>query len=174
MIETTDTLTHGTTEAEKSASSLPAEEELTSKDTYESRGAENEDANAIESKDEDNASTKETKADEGRSDAPDYTADLSAICELFPEILGSDAIGAVRSPRYAELRELGLTPSEAYLATGRKSARQDNRSHLVTSVPKGSGAPAGGMTDRELIEARRLFGDLSDSEIKKLFNKVTK
>ncbi len=103
-----------------------------------------------------------------------YSDDLMTLCRQFPEIMGSDAAGAVGSERYRQLRALGLTPAEAYLATGAKRQRTDNRSHLVTSVPNGSYAPAVGMTQREMNEARELFGDLSDSEIKQLYNKVTK
>ena len=120
------------------------------------------------------ASDGERAAETVADSSTDYSGDLSTLCRLFPEISGSDAIGAVGSERYCRLRALGLTPSEAYLAIGAGRERRDNRSHLVTSVPNGSVAPSVGMSQREMAEARELFGDLSDSEIKKLYNKVTR
>ena len=104
----------------------------------------------------------------------DYSSDLIDLCRQFPEIAGSDAIGAVSSERYCQLRALGLTPGESYLAIGAGRGRIDNRSHLVTTVPVSSVAHELGMTQREMNEARELFGDLSDSEIKKLYKKVTR
>ena len=104
----------------------------------------------------------------------DISKDIAVLCETFPDISGGTALSAVNSKRYGELRALGLSPREAYLATNDSRNTLDNRSHLVTTVPSGSIPPTSGMTQVEMAEARRLFGDLSDAEIKKLYNKVTK
>jgi hypothetical protein len=50
----------------------------------------------------------------------------------------------------------------------------DNRSHLTASVPAAARSPQTGMSSRELNEMRRIFGDMSDAEIHKLYKKVTK
>lgn len=99
--------------------------------------------------------------------------ELSAIEEELPDLSG--CIGNfLENKRYTELRVLGLTPGEAYLATRPVEKRSDNRSHLQRTIPRAAGIPAMQMTRDELITARTLFEDLNDSEIRKLYKKVTK
>lgn len=111
-------------------------------------------------------------------DAEDYVAlaeaDLAVLREKFPAARGlrtlSEMPGAVR---FAELRELGLSPEEAYLATRPASEyRPDNRAHLISSAPRHA-APAATMSASEMRAARELFGNLSDQEIDSLFRRAT-
>ncbi len=100
--------------------------------------------------------------------------DADELRARFPELSGIERIDELKSyKRYSELRALGLTPEEAYLATARRNAVHDNRSHITSAVPRAASSPRG-MSRRELGIARELFSDLSDSEIQRLYQKVTK
>ena len=109
---------------------------------------------------------------------PDYEAiiarDISELASEFAELKDLKDITELNNPlRYAELRDLGLTPREAYLATA-KRYKQDNRAHLRTAHGKNARASLGSMSNEELSVARELFPDLSDSDLQKLYKKVTK
>ena len=92
----------------------------------------------------------------------------------FPELHELSDISELDNPtRYAALRDLGLTPREAYLATS-SAQKQDNRSHLRPTPAVNTRRPASSMTMREWQIARSLFENLSDGEIEKLYRKVTK
>ncbi len=93
--------------------------------------------------------------------------ELSAEC---PELLSS--MKNTNPERYAELRSLGLSAKEAYLATGEYKKPHDTRGHLGDSVPKAARAPACKISRRELEIARSVFSGMSDEQIKKLYNKV--
>lgn len=115
--------------------------------------------------------------DEG--DSIDYEelerADMEELCSLFPNLRGKTKITELDNPlRYAALRDLGLTPKEAYLATSEPIQKYDNRSHLKSSVPRSAAAPADILTRSELEAARELFSGLSDREIQKLYKKVSR
>ena len=116
----------------------------------------------------------EATADDGETDyASIVEEDLTSLRSEFPELRGINSILELRNPvRYGALRDLGLTPAEAYLATEGRSVRKDNRSHLVSSVPKSTARPMTDIPKRELEIARELFSDLSDREIHKLYRKV--
>ena len=75
--------------------------------------------------------------------------------------------------RYGALRDLGLTPKEAYLASGGRKETADNRSHLFSSVPRAVSSSFSEIPRAELDAARDLFADMSDSEIRNLYKKVT-
>lgn len=112
------------------------------------------------------------------SDDVDYEQlereDIREIHELFPEARGIESITELENPeRYAALRDLGLSPKEAYLATGRVKRAPDNRRHLSSAVPRGAGAPGGSMTRSELERARDLFPGLGDRELMGLYRKVS-
>lgn len=128
--------------------------------------------NPVGEADEDNAGEGGT---EPRAEI-DYAAlereDLGVLARLFPETRGLNSIAELpRAERYAELRDLGLSAKEAYLAT-REVRRTDSRSHLSSAVPKSAGAPSGGMTRSELERARELFPGLGDRELQGLYKKV--
>ena len=117
--------------------------------------------------------TDEEYEDANVSASATFEGDLGALLSEFPELATKLAQSFVNTERYAKLRALGLSAEEAYLATSRKHT-QNNRSHLVSAVPVGAKSPLGGMTRREMASAKAIFGDLSEREIKSLYNKVTK
>ena len=75
--------------------------------------------------------------------------------------------------RYAALRDAGLTCEEAFWAACHTvtAAAYDNRSHLVSAVPRGAAGAPSVMTSAEMAAAKELFGDLSESEIHRLYQK---
>ena len=101
--------------------------------------------------------------------------DMLELKRLFPALHGKESITEIDNPlRYAALRDLGLTPKEAYLATNAQTPAYDNRSHLRSAVPRGA-ATANDMLDSRALEAaRELFSGLSDREIQRLYKKVSK
>lgn len=114
---------------------------------------------------------------DGESDGTDYAAlaraDAEELRAEFPELSSLASVTELDDPvRYGALRDLGLTPREAYLAT-RKRRDADNRAHLrpTRSVARGA-APL--MTEAEMSAARELFSGISDSEIRQLYKRVTK
>ena len=120
--------------------------------------------------------SEETENDE---DAVDYAAlaaeDLADLKAQFPALKSLSSLAALSDPvRYAELREMGLSPKEAYLAIGGTARRKsDNRAHLLSAVPRASALANGLPSNAEMAEARRLFSNLSDAQIHRLYKKVT-
>ncbi len=101
--------------------------------------------------------------------------DLRKLAENFQELSEIKDITELENPmRYAELRDLGLSPEEAYLATRRTRKNFDNRSHLLTSMPKSIKNISSAMTRAEMEEARELFPDMSDAQIQQLYKSVTR
>jgi hypothetical protein len=112
------------------------------------------------------------------ADEIDYEAliasDIAQLKAEFPELSGIEDVTDLHNPlRYAALRDLGLSPAEAYLATAKRSA-QDTRSHLKSAHGRNAVTQMGMMTQRELAAARDLFPDLSDSQLQQLYKRVTK
>jgi len=101
-------------------------------------------------------------------------SDLLELKGEFPELSEISDITELKNPlRYAALRDLGLTPKEAYLATGGGRKKADTRSHLSPAVSRSAGGRSSVMTRRELENARELFDGLSDLEISRLYRRVT-
>ena len=118
----------------------------------------------------------ETVSEKNADVQTDEVSDILAedVEELKREFAELGDITELSNPtRYAALRDLGLTPREAYLATS-PSKKQDNRSHLRGSPSVNVGRKKSTMTMREWNIARALFEDLDDGEIEKLYRKVTK
>ena len=108
----------------------------------------------------------------------DYAArveeDLNEIRKQFPALSDLNDISELKNPlRFGALRDLGLTVKEAFLASGGAKSSYDNRSHLTASVPKRASSGIE-MTRKEYEVAKDLFSTLSDSEIKKLYQRVAK
>lgn len=100
--------------------------------------------------------------------------ELSELAEEFPELGSISDITELREgERYKELRSLGLSAREAYLATSPKVSRPDTRAHLSDSFPRSARSPRSGMTRAELREAREIFAGLGDAQIMELYKKVT-
>ena len=111
-------------------------------------------------------------------DEIDYEAliasDVNTLKSEFPELSGLKDITELNNPlRYAALRDLGLTPEEAYLATAKRPT-QDTRSHLRSAHGRNAAASLNMMSQYELSAARDLFPNLSDSEIQRLYKRVNK
>lgn len=101
--------------------------------------------------------------------------DMETLISLFPHLSGKESITELKNPlRYAALRDLGLSPKEAFLATEEPTIHYDNRSHLTGFVPRRASAPENMLSAKELESARMLFSGLSDREIHKLYKKVTR
>lgn len=121
--------------------------------------------------------TPDGEADEAPT--PDFSAieqeDLCTLREEFPELATAASLTALSDPaRYGELRELGLTPREAYLATEghRRAPVRDTRLHLGSSIGR-TARPAGGrLGAAELDAARDLFPSMTDGEIEALWRRV--
>ncbi|MBE6644629.1 MAG: hypothetical protein E7612_04525 [Ruminococcaceae bacterium] len=122
----------------------------------------------------------ETESAESTADGEDgidyalvVSEDLRILREEFPELSEIEDICELNDPlRYAALRDLGLSPEEAYLATSKRQ-KKDNRSHLFATKTV-SVSRNGAMSDSELAAAREIFTDISDREIRKLYKRVTK
>ena len=110
----------------------------------------------------------------------DYEAlieeDLAALRNSIPELEAIKDIGELENPiRYGALRDLGLSPEEAYRATTiGKRARPDNRAHLISSAPRAIHTESADMSYRELEMAREIFAGIPDTEIQRLYKKVTR
>ncbi len=100
--------------------------------------------------------------------------DMAELKASFPELADIGDITELDDPlRYGALRDLGLTPEEAYRATARHTRRSDNRAHLKSSAPRHAAAPSGSLPYAELQAARELLG-VSDAELQRLYKRVTR
>ena len=109
----------------------------------------------------------------------DYEAlmfsDVQVLKGKFPELREMENLTELNNPlRYAYLRDLGLTPEEAYLATARPRSSVNNRAHLFGAAPKRASSPSSAITEGELANCRELFDGMSDDDIRSLYRKVTK
>ena len=110
----------------------------------------------------------------------DYEAliarDLEILRASIPELENIKDISELENPvRYGALRDLGLSPEEAWRATSVNARRHtDNRAHLRSSAPKAVHADTLDMSYRELQAARELFSGIPDAEIQRLYKKVTR
>lgn len=98
--------------------------------------------------------------------------DLLALQSEFPEMRGKSLADLPSPRRFGELRELGLSPVEAYLAT-RERVTVGGKSHLRASQPTHSVSRTSAMTAGEMREAASLFPKLSGRDIVKLYKRVT-
>jgi len=115
------------------------------------------------------------EADEETDYAELARRDMEELTAIFPHLSGKKSITELDNPlRYAALRDLGLSPKEAYLATAARGAQYDTRSHLSGAVPRAAGSRTDMLSAGELEAARELFSGLSDREIQRLYKKVTK
>ena len=100
--------------------------------------------------------------------------DIKELKAGFAELSELESITELDNPvRYAALRDIGLSPSEAYLLTSRRIMKQDNRAHLTSTVPAAAKSPDIGLGKHEMAQLRDIFGDVSDAEIYNLYKKVT-
>ena len=109
-------------------------------------------------------------------------ADLAEVQAAYPD---TKSYASVKDfPNFKEfgrLRDLGLSPKQAYIASHPDAVRQnvaaatrqqslnDTKKHLKPAVSKASRDNTITMTKRELAECRDLFPGMSDKEIMKLY-----
>ncbi len=127
----------------------------------------------------------ETGGDDGQPDfAAMAAADAAEIAKAYPA-LGIKSLAELKNlKRFGELREMGMTAVEAFLATNadRLTANAEQvgankatgKAHLQSVAKKAGARATSQMTKAERDTARELFGDLSDEELEGLFKKVTK
>ena len=150
-------------------------------DVNENVAAEDEDAKSqISTEQEQNNDTTDANAEAAaeEKEAIDYEAliadDIETLKSEFPELTGITDITDLNNPlRYAALRDLGLSPAEAYMATAKRRT-QDTRAHLRSAHGRNAVTTVGMMSQYELATARELFPGMSDSELQRLYKKVTK
>lgn len=106
-------------------------------------------------------------------DAVQSPSALFELCEVYPEITCENADDLCNIERYRELRALGLSVEEAYRATSKRKVASDSRSHLSVSVGGGGVPSSHGISEPELRSARDIFSGMSDSEIRRLYKRVT-
>ena len=118
--------------------------------------------------DTDTEKTEETETDYRALAA----SDLAEVKRLAPALGGLSHLGAMpNAARFGELREMGLSVSEALGALGHLG-KSENRAHLRSSVPRRVGIDAPRMSYGELEQARRLFPEMSEREIARLYRRV--
>lgn len=124
--------------------------------------------------DDTNPKTEITETGNGTDYEAIIASDIATLKAEFPELKDITEITELNNPlRYAALRDLGLSPVEAYMATARRRT-QDTRSHLRSAHGRSAAAPTSMMTQYELATARELFPGLNDSDLQRLYKKVTK
>lgn len=123
---------------------------------------------------EDSSSTQDANYGDGVDYEALIASDVASLKAEFPELAGIRDVTDLNNPlRYAALRDLGLSPAEAYMATAKRNAR-DTRSHLVSARGRSMAQDPCMMSQFELATARELFPGRSDSELQRLYKRVTK
>ena len=120
--------------------------------------------------------TEETESTEAEASEEHISIDdeLSALAEEFPVLCDGSPESHLNTERYEELRALGVTPREAFLATVKPRGAQDDRAHLGAGVPKRARVNTGAMSMSDLRSARAIFTGMSDEQIRDLYRRVTK
>lgn len=131
----------------------------------------------------------EQQAGEGEEDAPDANAlkaaaDVADINKAFPGLGIKTLAGLKNLKRYGELRDMGISPVEAFCATNaemlQKSAEQigagkaTGKAHLQSVAKKTGARAASQMTNAERRAAREMFDEMSDADLEKLYARATR
>ncbi len=107
----------------------------------------------------------------------DYAAlavsDLAEIKALCREFAGVERLAELPfAHRFAELRELGLSVSEALAAAMPQRSYESGKGHLRSAVPRPSYTPEDSLSHEEMRAAKDLFYGLSEKEINALYRRV--
>lgn len=98
--------------------------------------------------------------------------DLEELIAEFPELSDLRDASELSDPiRYGKLRDLGLSPKEAYLATAGRKRIIDTRAHLSGAKPKPLSTPSN-ISAYAVRCVRELFDGISDEEIISLYRRV--
>lgn len=90
--------------------------------------------------------------------------EISEAKETEDKLTVSDGDGEVLT---AESNTVDKAPENETVVT-------DTKAHLISSVPRTAKTPLGAITKQELAEIRELFKDMDDTELQRLYKKVTK
>lgn len=122
---------------------------------------------------EDNGSATAPEAEQKDYEAM-AAADLAEIKRLDPTYAPASHLCELPfARRFAALRDLGLSVTEALAAVTPRFSPHDTRSHLRASAPGGARTPGGLLSHEELKAAKELFSDLSEGELHSLYRRVT-
>ena len=110
--------------------------------------------------------------------------DLAVINRAFPGMNVTDLRKIDNPGRYGALRDLGLSPEEAFRATNHARiheqvaaaarAKADGKAHIRSDMPaKGTAVEGFSLSAEQLREARELFPGKSDKEITALYRSVS-
>lgn len=112
-------------------------------------------------------------------------ADLSELKKAFPHLSEVNDLEKINNfLEFAQLRDKGLTPKQAYLAANpdeaysraesynKAKARNDSKAHLRSAVPVSAKDNSIRMSKAQLAEWRELFPNLGDKEIARLYAKT--
>lgn len=128
------------------------------------------------------AEAEDMKASENEDSSPDEDDfsqvikddgidDMEELKKQFPELSEISSPSELQgAEKYMRFRELGLSPTEAYLATGGGRIKERTRPNSPVSVRRRDD----GIPERQLRMARELFSEMSDTEIQALYRRVTK
>lgn len=111
---------------------------------------------------------------------PDYAtlaeADMAKIRAMRPEYAACLHLWELPfAKRFAELRDLGLSPEEALAAADRTPRGSRGKEHLRSVHPRSAAERMPGMTAGEMRAAKELFGDkLGEREITELYRRATR
>ncbi len=100
-------------------------------------------------------------------------ADLAEIKTLCREFASVERLGDLPfAHRFAELRDLGLSVSEALAASMPLKKTENGKSHLRSAVPRPSYTPEDSLSHEDMRAAKELFYGLSEKEINALYRRV--
>ena len=112
-------------------------------------------------------------------------SDMNALHSLFPETKSITKFEEIpNARRYAELRDLGLNPKEAYSAANPEARREAvaasvkqqainaSKSHLKSNVPIGAKDTSVKISKGEMEMYREMFRGKTDQEIIALYKKT--
>ena len=114
---------------------------------------------------------KKSEISEDADEEIDIEDEVENLRAESPEI--TEMREELNEERYLELRALGLTPEEAYLASARPKKLRPTTAHLSDSTPKSMKSREAKIPYTELMRARQIFVGMDDSEIQRLYKKVT-
>ena len=114
---------------------------------------------------------KKSENSEDADEVADIERELENLRAESPEI--TEMREELNEERYLELRALGLTPEEAYLASARPKKLRPTTAHLSDSTPKSMKSREAKIPYTELMRARQIFIGMDDTEIQRLYKKVT-
>ena len=131
----------------------------------------------VEIPEDEGTATVDAADNENAADGVDYgellREDERTLTESFKSLPEDFKITDLCDPiRYGALRDLGLSPREAFLATGGIGAALDNRAHLTRSISGGAVKRSADIPRAELRIAREIFSDMSEGELQKLYRRV--